>query len=482
MNTPAFGATGSQLAQDRVDRYRSLGVFGKPAYQSHVQLRAMLKSKRGDRVANYFAKPTYNPDLGELRWTAEVPGTVRSWHDMSAQDQAQGALELEVIRAGLMSFAQELRTQSGGQPGGAASFASLLEQAIRVPKDGQFLYFVGDQPMIAFWGFEDQNGHSVDPLSLAPRSNAVAAPPVGAPPPPSNAVPIAVTVEEKRRSWKWLLWLLLGLLLLALLLFFGLRGCTPKVALVPPDLSTTAKPPDGVTPQTPVPTQPPVDSTVVPAVPPVVGGPTTEVPGTDSKAPADTVPAVPDTTAALPDGKKDPLAPIDTKTLPKDVPPDEKANLPDPKTDAGTKNDPNAKAVPPPPVTPPSPDKGKPLAMPDDPGAAKKLGFLEGDWKAGDGLADKVTKQPLDLSFKFSKDGTGQVMLRKPDGTTCQGPVQGRMDGGKLGIQGNQVVPCSDGGRYGAPKIECSKSSGGQTQCFGINPDGSKYFMGMQRQ
>jgi len=43
-------------------------------------------------------------------------------------------------------------------------------------------------------------------------------------------------------------------------------------------------------------------------------------------------------------------------------------------------------------------------------------------------------------------------------------------------------VPCSDGGSYGAPKIECGRDRGGRTQCFGVNPDGSKYFMGMQRQ
>ena len=35
--------TGALLAHDQADRYRSFGAFGKPAYQSHVQLRAMLK-------------------------------------------------------------------------------------------------------------------------------------------------------------------------------------------------------------------------------------------------------------------------------------------------------------------------------------------------------------------------------------------------------------------------------------------------------
>ncbi|RYH55848.1 MAG: hypothetical protein EON54_12480, partial [Alcaligenaceae bacterium] len=99
----------------------------------------MLKAKRGDRVANYFARPTQDPDLGDLRWTSEVRGTVRAWHEMNGEEQAERALDLEAVRSGLMSFSQELRAQSAGQPGGAASFASLLEQATRVPADGHFL-------------------------------------------------------------------------------------------------------------------------------------------------------------------------------------------------------------------------------------------------------------------------------------------------------------------------------------------------------
>jgi hypothetical protein len=196
MNT---STTGALLAHDKVDRYRSFGAFGKPAYQSHVQLRAMLKAKRGDKFANYFAKPTFDPDAGELRWTAEVPGAARGWHEMSADEQAQRALDLEVIRSGLMSFAQELRAQGGGQPGGAAAFASLLEQAMKVPAQGDFLYFVGEQPVIAFWGFESASGVSVDPAVRAPQLATVAA---AAEP----VAPIAApgVVEKRKRPWWWL--------------------------------------------------------------------------------------------------------------------------------------------------------------------------------------------------------------------------------------------------------------------------------------
>jgi hypothetical protein len=127
-------------------------------------------------------------------------------------------------------------------------------------------------------------------------------------------------------------------------------------------------------------------------------------------------------------------------------------------------------------------DTGRPLDIPpqDDKKSPPGVGFLEGRWKA-DELADRATGQPLDLSFNFDKQGKGEVTLRRADGSTCKGTVSGTMSGGKLSIQGNEAIPCSNGGAYAAPKIECEKAAGGKTQCFGVNRDGSKYYMGMAR-
>jgi hypothetical protein len=219
--------TGALLARDKIDRYRPLGAFGKPAYQSHIQLRAMLLAKRGPKFANYFAKPTYDTDTAELRWMAEVPGIARGWHEMTPEEQAQRALDLEVIRSGLMSYAQELRQQGGAEPGGAHAFASLLEQALRVPAQGDFLYFVDDQPVLAFWGFEAQSGGSVDAAAVAPQYGARTAPAELGP----TAAVAAAAVTRKRPWWWWLLWALLALLLLAGLLLW-LRGCTPEIVPV----------------------------------------------------------------------------------------------------------------------------------------------------------------------------------------------------------------------------------------------------------
>ena len=483
VSAPSSGATGAQIAHDKIDRFRSLGAFGKPAYQSHVQLRAMLRAKRGERAANYFARPTYDPELGELRWNAEVPGAARAWHEMSEQEQADRALELEVVHSQLQSYARELREQSGGDPGGAASFASLLEQALRVPKSGRFLYFVGDQPVVAFWGFEDHDGASVDPAAQAPR---YAAPPPAAPAAPAVAAPAAAAAmqpaeRKKRPWWWWLMWLLLALLLLALLLLLP-KACTPAVAPGLERAMPGASAPDAAVPALPGASAPEVrlgpDGQPLPAVP------DGSAPGV---APLDAASAP----ALGPDGRPLEVPPPElAPSAPAGQPPQP---LPDPKPPEPD-TDPAKDGQPPPPEPKPGdppaqtnppplpPADAKQMKLPDDPKSRQQMGFLEGDWKAGDGLMDKDTRQPVDLSFKFGKDGQGEVALRRHDGTICRGPVQGRMDGGgKLSIQGQQQIPCSSGAPYDAPKIECTKDSGGRTQCFGINADGSKYYMGMER-
>jgi hypothetical protein len=457
--------TGALLAHDKVDRYRPLGAFGKPAYQSYVQLRATLLAKLGPKYANYFAKPNYDVGSGELRWTAEVPGTARGWHEMAPEEQAQRALDLEVMRSDLANYAQELRARGGNGPGGAQAVASLLEQALKVPAQGNFLYFVGDQPVVAFWGFETHTGGSVDAAAVVPQYATQATPtlspvaPVQAATAAAATTTAAVAVADRRKRpwWWWLLWALLALLLL-LALLFALRACTDEPIAIDQRSGGEGVPsPDARD-----------------RVPPLTG----EQPGV---AGTETQPGDRPGSMALPDdasragieprGEVKPDPGVGERGMPPDgASPD--APLPDvPKPKPDIPTDPLAKK-----------DAPQPLELPPaDPKPGRNMDFLEGRWRAGEGLADRGTGQPLDLSFDFDKDGKGEVTLRRGDGTVCKGPVTGNMSGAKLSIEGSQSIPCSGGGAYAAPKIECTKDRGGQTQCFGVNPDGSRYYMGIQR-
>lgn len=482
--------TFATLAREKVDRYRSMGAFGKPAYQNHVQLKAMLRAKRGDKFANYLSKPSYDPDAGELRWTAEVPGEARRWSELAPDEKGRLALELEVVRSGLIGFVRELRTQGGNQPGGATAFATLLEQAMRAPAQ-EFLYFVGSQPMVAFWGFEDQNGHSVDPSAVAPRYDATASSTPAAAGAGAAAVGAAgAAVTRKRPWWHWLLWALLALLLV-LALLFGLRACAPGSAVDPSRLLPgAASAPDAA--------RPGASGVDGGSLSPQIGGSTGGVSGSsggstvDGSGSSGVDPAAPG--ASAPDGRgpadaldkeagnppKDPEKPDPAASgaRPADKPDPAQDPKDDPKHDPkkDDKKDPKARTDPP---LPPDP---KALKIPPNPADAKKMDFLEGDWRAGEGLADAKTQQPLDLSVKFGKDGKGEITLKRADGSTCKGSVQGRMNGGKLSVDGSQAIPCSNGGTYAPPKIECAPDTGGQTPCVGVNPDGSRYNMGMRRQ
>lgn len=219
--------SGALLARDKIDRYRSMGAFGKPAYQSHLQLRAMLLARRKPELANYFARPVHDAESGELQWRAEVPGAARRMHELSPDEQARGWETMARIRAELLAFIAELRR--GPAQGGGAAFASLFEQAMKVPAQGDFVHFVGAQPVISFWGFEDETGASLDPSARPPRPLANAEAASTAPAPvlgavvPAQETPDAVETMPLQRR-RWVGWLLSALLLAALLLWMS-RSC-----------------------------------------------------------------------------------------------------------------------------------------------------------------------------------------------------------------------------------------------------------------
>jgi hypothetical protein len=485
--------TGGVLVEEPIERFRSFGAFGSPAWQGHLQLRALVRQRLGDRHANVFAVPRYDPETARMRWTSPQRGVVRPWHELTAEEQVRHSQNLEGLRRDLEDLVDRLRSQGEGKPGGSSGFASLLEQALKVPGEGRFLYLVGEQPVIAFWGFENAKGGSVEGLAsaaalppaagLASQPSTLPSPVVG---PPPAAVPVvgvaavapAMAQSRPRPWWHWLL-LGLGLLLLLIPLLFLLRSCMPTGApgigagmpglpMPGPGLqgggggggagggaagggggsaaglpaAPSAAPPSAVDPSAP----PGASGSAVPSAPP------------DSSGGA--APSAPPASAAA--GPRGP-------------------GVVDPPQPAAP-NNPSGRPPSGAPLPPPVPQDPKPLKLPTEPGTAAGMDFLLGDWKAGEGLVDKNTKAPLDLSMKFGPGGRGEMTVRRPDGTACTGAVQGRMDGGRLTVEGNRSVPCVDGGSYGSPKIECGRTSTGETQCEGVNRDGSRYFVDMRRQ
>lgn len=453
---------GATLSSAPASRYHPIGVHGQPVFSNHVQLKAALLQRFGPSHAALFARPDQDPRDETIRWVSEVPGEVKSWTGLTEGEQALAALTLETYRSDLMAYAADIRRQSGD--GGARSFAALLEQAVIIPSP-EHLHFVGDQPVLSFWGFEVAKGQGIDGLGLKPPPPAPTAAPAAA------AVPVAAPASR----WRWL-WALLPLLLLLLLLgawlFWG-YGCTePAATGVEPQKQQEPKPedkkPDPVKPDPAKPDErkPDEPKPLVPGerVTPLVPG----VPVPGQTAPAPGVPLTPEAR---------PVAP----SVPPVPRPDGQAGQPPkpPQTDRGIVPPPPSGVRPPP--QPPQQSPRQPLEIPPDAARGGGLGFLEGLWQSRRGLVDHVTGEELIQEYRLDGRGGGEVIVRRADGVECRGAVQGGFDGGKLVLREQGDIACPDGRSYSRSETQCERLASGLTYCRGVNPDGSGYRVGLDK-
>ena len=467
---------GPLLVQENLASYRPLGAFGRPVYESYLQIRSILGTRLGSRYANYFARPNLDQGAGTIRWTADIDGPVRHWSDMPPEEQTKRALELETIRAGLEAYVRELRAApeptAGQKVESPRAFASLLEQAVTIPS-ARHLHFVGDQPVATFWGFQELSGDGLNALAL--RS-----PPRPAVPPATGAwgPAAATTVATQGRFPWWLLWLLFGLLAVLFLLFMWWRCWLPLPCPAPAGFSIEdmlsgeqqpGTPPDGngvvVVPGGTV----QGDGVVVPggtvATPSDGSAPPTDAsgqpsPGDGTKPPGDQGMAPED-----PNKPKDGQQPKTENQTPQDQqkPPEKDASKDAPQ-------DKNAQTNPP-----------KPLDIPPDAAAKGDVGFMDGQWRSGQGLVDQADGKPLEQYYRFDKSGKGEVVVKRADGTECKAPAQAKFNGKNLTVEETSDVRCADGRTYGKSTTTCTRDAKGNTVCRGKNPDGSTYAVPVQK-
>jgi hypothetical protein len=458
------------LEEGSLQRFRPIGVFGKPAWQSHLQLRTLVRQRLGNLHADYFAIPSVNSETGAIRWLSTTAGSPKRWNELSDEERTRHEPTLIRIQDDIRSLATELSLREAP---GTAGFAvsSLLESSLRTPQENTHLFLVDQQPVLAFWGHEDHSGtagaaawqEGPNRLPDLPPPERVG-PDVASPNPPAvNAAAESETTRQlasptpaadsrtwtresgaasetrifpsSRRYWPkgWpISWLraLLGLLLLLLLLML-LSWLLPRSCAGPRLAGSQAADAGGGW-----------------SAP---GATTTREPGID----------LPGATATT--------QPPSTQTDQADVPNPKAAQAPNAPPDLQPKGQ----------VEPPRVDEELSLAnrRPDD----RDLSFLKGRWKAGEGLVDRQSGQPLEIALEFGKDGKGEMLLRKPDGTQCKAAVRADMMTDRLGISGQDRLACPDGSSYPAPKVECRLTRDAQTECAGLNPDGSRYFMEVRR-
>ncbi|HYC65895.1 MAG TPA: hypothetical protein VEC14_14290 [Reyranellaceae bacterium] len=214
---------------------RPLGVRGEPLHNTHAQLRSVIRRRLGDAPADLLAEPQLRETGDGIDWYAGWDGPVRRFAELALDERSRVLADIGPQLASIASLGEQLGTSDSDE---ARLVGRSLDLATKRPSD-DFIYMVGDRPVIVAWGYEADAAATLLAPAL-PVAAAVARPAVFASAP---AVPMA---GAPLGWWPWLKALLIGLLLLLALLLASwlLRSCMPT----PPDLNiatleTPAPPP-----------------------------------------------------------------------------------------------------------------------------------------------------------------------------------------------------------------------------------------------
>jgi hypothetical protein len=501
--------SGPLLVTSHAGTYRPLGFGGEPVHGNYRKLVAVIESRLGPAAARYLARPEMHEASRSIGWHATVDGPVRRWSELMPSEQANLGPIFEVLQARLQGLVRDLEAAGPSASGAQENFGHALRLALRSPGMDN-LFFVGDQPVLALWGFEGGAGPGFDSLSFRPDTAR------GLP-----ATEVAV-VSTTRPWWRWLLWLL-GLLLLLLMLLLVLHSCLRvPVPLVDKFLPQSLQPepetpaaPNEATPNSTTILGPNSTTTVVPGGtitgpgngPVVPGGATgTVAPGTNEGA----VPgATPDTTTGPQPGQESqdqgnqPPAPNEQNKAGQtegdqnkagqnqaDQNKGNQANQDQKKQNQDQQSQDNQNSQ----NQPPQPQNQQPqtqpgnnpptegLKLPPPGGTGQNLGFLQGEWTSKSGLFDRATGKPLRQTYSFDKQGKGTVTIYRSDSTQCKGQAQAQLTGkGGLTIQDAGPITCPDGTSYAPSVTKCEQGKSGDATCTGVNKSGSTYHVEIVR-
>lgn len=345
---------------------RPLGVRGDPLHAVAAQLRAVIRRRLGDGAAGLLAEPQLRESGDGIDWYADPGGAVCRLSDLDAVAQEAALRTVD-------HHLESIRELGGQLQASASEEARLVGQSLvlatRRPSD-DFVFLVGDLPVIVAWGYEADAAASLSGFAL-PAAPSPRLPPI------ASAVLTSAPAVPARLGWgPWLGALLFGLLLLLLLLLTSwlLRACAP----VDPSLSVAMT----ETPAPPAP-EPPPDPT-----------PLLKASLDDEAATSKTLRAE---LAALEAALKDKVEQCKPVEPPKPPPPP-----------------PVAKAPPPPP-SPPAPPQQQQAAVPQAPPTSRPPpGMLPCNW-SGDSGGEGVTRNRHYLGEKPGFVGINYNLYVKPD-------------------------------------------------------------------
>ncbi|WP_136473960.1 SrfA family protein [Pseudomonas sp. DG56-2] len=479
---------GVLLRSGKSEQFTALGETGQPVYRAALQLREAIRRKNPDHpeLIEHLAIPQTDELGSKIDWYSDRLGDVIPWSSATEEERAPARAQLELLQSKIIDLSNDLLgLDANGQPkpgtkpgaqGDRTVFGKLLTCVVPFP-DENFVYLVDGKPVLTFWGFIHAGAErSREPLHCLYPKTAKVVEPVSPPPVPPVVPPVVpplqpevapvINAVAKRPWWRYLLWLLALLLLLALL--FGLRGCWPGLGFGGLPLAELPKHevniPSGKT------IEPSVNGQQVPGA---VIGTNTDTGLIQGQGDAGRIEPAPEPgVLQAPESNNsetgDPQADASKTEAPQ--PPDDKA--PTPPQIAEDQQ----------PQTPPElPDEPQPqsaqLTIPPNAGNGA-ADFLNGNYN-GAGIQEVGTGKPLSLKYDF-QNGKGQATVKRPDGVRCNAPVVAAMNGGNLSITSEAQAACADGSSYDLPQVNCKPGANSIAGCTG-NYGASEFDMLMEQ-
>jgi hypothetical protein len=472
--------SGPLLKSGNLRDYTALGEIGQPVYAAADQIRTAVQHQLGRDAADLLAVPKFDSIGRNIDWYGALDGDVVPWDAASPEEQVTARQRLLDLNGRIEAHAR--RIIADPQSSDRLVFGRLLALCPYIP-DTSHIFIIKGQPVVTFWGFvpagADAKRHRLaDLIQQEVVKPAVA----DAPAPPATMTPMAaggaaaaaVPIAESGGWWRWLWWLV-TLLLLLLILLVALRSCDVIEAPLPYLTDQGIVWPGETMPDETIPSVP--DGTVT---------------GTG------TVDGTTNGTLLIPDGTIDPNAPAEPDaTVPGITPEDPSATDNTAQPDADQNTPPDAPAQNPDAQKPPSPEPDqqqsgetpagqepqasaqppiKPIELPGDGSTANgPAEFMQGQWRSQTGLRASGSNAPVTIGYQFDKEGKGTTTLHLKDGVTCSGPSAASTQNGKLTIQDQGGLQCTDGTQFQGSSVECTKGADNKTRCVGRYPNGRTY-------
>jgi hypothetical protein len=233
----------------KIDTIDVKPVARQPLFSLYDQtIRTLKREKGAEKLANFFAEPNVSKTDNEIRWRTLATGPIRSWAELSEQEQQRAGEQLKENCSLLQEICQRLTKAQGAD----SPTVEALQNMQVTPSLQNSLFMVGDEVVLTQWGCRPFGTQPVDfnlegqgkelakkivrPAAVVPpviepfTKEPEFIPPPPPPPSPPEDPPVVVPPpdeppapeEKKPEEKKPLLWRWLVLLLLLLLLLIGL--------------------------------------------------------------------------------------------------------------------------------------------------------------------------------------------------------------------------------------------------------------------